>query len=471
MVFSTIVFIFIFLPLVLLGYFLLKKEYRNVFLIIASLGFYAVDKPKFIIVLVASIAINYLMGLCINYAKTHFNKLGNRTVLTITVLLNLSLLFYFKYMDFFISSANGIFGTNIPLMNIALPLGISFFTFQGMSYTLDLYMDKVKVQKNPINFTLYMTLFPKLVQGPIARYRDVYEQIDNRECSVDKFSYGIRRFIIGLAKKVIIANQLGVIADQIFTKVPNENSIAIAWIGAICYTIQIYFDFSGYSDMAIGLGKMFGFDFLENFNYPYISTSLTEFWRRWHISLSTWFRDYIYIPLGGNRRGNVYFNSLIVFFVTGMWHGAAWNFIIWGLWHGLFLIIEKFIKCKNIQIKLPIFIKWIYAMLIVMLGWVLFRAPSLDYALSYVGVMFGLIGTKNVGFTVFWYLSPKIITIILLALVASVPLRVMFGKIFNVLDGTYLKVIAKDIYLIIIFFISIMCVMTTTYNSFIYFKF
>lgn len=471
MVFSSIIFLFLFLPLVLLGYFLLKKEYRNVFLIIASIGFYAADKPKFIIVLMASVAINYLMGLYINYAKKHFNKLGNRTVLTITVLLNLGLLFYFKYMNFFISSANGVFGTNISLMNIALPLGISFFTFQGMSYTLDLYMEKVKVQKNPINFTLYMVLFPKLIQGPIARYKDVYEQIENRECSVDKFSYGIRRFVIGLAKKVIIANQLGVIVDQIFAKAPNENSIAIAWIGAICYTIQIYFDFSGYSDMAIGLGKMFGFDFLENFNYPYISTSLTEFWRRWHISLSTWFRDYIYIPLGGNRRGNVYFNSLIVFFVTGMWHGAAWNFIIWGLWHGLFLIIEKFLKRKNIEIKLPIFIKWTYAMLIVILGWVLFRAPSLDYALKYVGVMLGLVGTKNVGFTVFWYLSPKVIIIILLAIVASVPLKIMFSKILKPLDGTYLKIIVKDIYLVIIFLISIMCVMTTTYNSFIYFKF
>jgi Predicted membrane protein involved in D-alanine export len=471
MVFSSISFLFVFLPIVLLGNFLLKKEYRNIFLIIASLGFYAVSGPKFVFVLIASIAINYLMGLYIYYAKTHFNKLGNRTVLTITILLNLGLLFYFKYMDFFISTTNGILGINMPLRNIALPLGISFFTFQGMSYTLDLYMEKVNVQKNPINFTLYMTLFPKLSQGPIARYKDVCNQIDNRECSVDKFTYGIRRFIIGLAKKVIIADQIGVIVDQIFAKAPNENSIAIAWIGAICYTIQIYFDFSGYSDMAIGLGKMFGFDFLENFNYPYISTSLTEFWRRWHISLSTWFRDYIYIPLGGNRRGNVYLNSLIVFFVTGLWHGAAWNFIIWGLWHGLFLIIEKFLKLKNVRVKLPGFIKWTYAMLIVILGWVLFRAPSLDYALNYIGVMFGLVGTKNVGYTVFWYLSLKISAIMVLAIIASIPLKEKLGKVSQVIDGTYLKVISANIYFIIIFFISIMCVMTSTYNSFIYFKF
>jgi alginate O-acetyltransferase complex protein AlgI len=316
-----------------------------------------------------------------------------------------------------------------------------------------------------------MTFFPKVIQGPIARYKDVYEQIENRECSVEKFSYGIRRFIIGLAKKVIIANQLGIVADQIFAKAPNENSIAIAWIGAICYTIQIYFDFSGYSDMAIGLGKMFGFDFLENFNYPYISTSLTEFWRRWHISLSTWFRDYIYIPLGGNRKGNVYFNSLIVFFVTGMWHGAAWNFIIWGLWHGLFLIIEKFLNRNNINIKLPRVIKWVYAMLIVTLGWVLFRSPDLSYALKYIGVMFGLAGTEDLGLTVFWYLSPKIITVILIALVASVPLKEKFSRVFRAVDGTYLKEISINIYLIIIFLISIMGVMTSTYSAFIYFKF
>lgn len=471
MVFSSIIFIFAFLPLVLLGNFLLKKEYRNIFLIITSFIFYAVGKPKFIIVLFASIIINYLMGLCISYAKINFNKLGNRTILTITVLLNLGLLFYFKYMNFFISSANKVFGIGIPLMNIALPLGISFFTFQGMSYTLDLYMEKVKVQKNLISFTLYMVLFPKLIQGPIARYKDVYEQIDSRECTIDKFCYGIRRFIMGLAKKVIIADQLGIVADQIFGKAPNENSIAIAWVGAICYTLQIYFDFSGYSDMAIGLGKMLGFDFLENFNYPYISKSLTEFWRRWHISLSTWFRDYLYIPLGGNRKGNMYFNLFVVFLVTGMWHGAAWNFVVWGLWHGIFLIIEKVFKIKKIQVKVPKFIKWTYAMLIVILGWVLFRAPGLKYAMEYIAVMFGLVSTKNIGFTVFWYLSPKVITLIILAIMCFIPLKEVLDRILKPIEGTYFKLISTNVYLVILFFISIMYVMTSTYNSFIYFKF
>lgn len=471
MVFSSIIFLFGFLPVALLGYFLLKKEYRNIYLIVISLVFYGAGNPKFIVVLISSIIINYVMGLCVNYGKESFNKIGNSLILSITVLLNLGLLFYFKYMDFFISSANKVFGINISLMNIALPLGISFFTFQGMSYTLDLYMNKVKVQKNLINFTLYMVLFPKIMQGPIARYKDVYEQIDSRECNIDKFSYGVSRFIMGLAKKVIIADQLGVVVDQIFAKTPNENSLSIAWVGAICYTLQIYFDFSGYSDMAIGLGKMYGFDFLENFNYPYISTSLTEFWRRWHISLSTWFRDYLYIPLGGNRKGNMYFNLFVVFFVTGMWHGAAWNFIIWGLWHGLFLIVEKIFKVKNFKIKLPSLIKWVYAMLVVILGWVLFRSPNLKYAMEYISVMFGFGSVKNIGFTVFWYLSPKVITLIILATICFLPLKKVFNKVLEPIEGTYLKLICSNVYLIILFFISMMYVITSTYNSFIYFKF
>ena len=471
MVFSSIIFLFFFLPIVLAGYYLLKVEYRNIYLLMVSLAFYAFAKPKFILVLLCSILINYIMGLLINYAKSNFNVILNRLILTITVILNLGLLFYFKYMNFFISSVNEICKSNIALINVALPLGISFFTFQGMSYTLDLYMGKVKVQKNFINIALYMSFFPKLAQGPITRYRDINGQIDSRECSIDKFYNGANRFIIGLAKKVIIADQIGYVVDQIFSKSPNENSIAIAWLGAVCYTIQIYFDFSGYSDMAIGLGKMFGFEFMENFNYPYISKSLTEFWRRWHISLSTWFRDYVYIPLGGNRTGNMYFNLFVVFLVTGIWHGAAWNFIIWGLWHGLFLIIEKILKVKNIKIKAPVFIKELYTILIVLLGWVLFRAPNLNYAINYIGVMFGVVAVKNVGFTAFWYLTPKIITLIVISLIASIPLKDLLKNIYKTVEGTYLEFIGKNLYLIFIFVISIMCVMTSTYNSFIYFKF
>lgn len=317
MVFSSTIFLFIFLPLILAGYFLIKENYRNIFLLLASLGFYAWGEPKFVFVMLISILINYTAGLSIYYSKKHHNKWGNRIILFVGVMGNLIPLFYFKYFDFFISSVNGITGLNLPLKNIILPIGISFFTFQGMSYILDLYMDKVEVQKKFINMALYVSLFPQLIAGPIVRYEDVNEQIEYRVCTIDKFVIGIRRFVMGLAKKAIIANNVGLVADQIFNNNPTENSVAIAWLGIICYTMQIYFDFSGYSDMAIGLGKMFGFDFLENFNYPYISTSITEFWRRWHISLSSWFRDYVYIPLGGNRSGNVYFNLLVVFLVTG----------------------------------------------------------------------------------------------------------------------------------------------------------
>lgn len=471
MVFSSTLFIFFFLPIILAGYYLLKVEYRNIYLLVVSLIFYAFAKPKFILVLLSSILINYIMGLLINYAKSNFNVILNRLILAITVILNLGLLFYFKYMNFFISSVNEICKSNIALINVALPLGISFFTFQGMSYIFDLYMGKVQVQKNFINIALYMSFFPKLAQGPITRYRDINGQIDSRECNIDKFYDGVTRFIIGLAKKVIIADQIGYVVDQIFSKSPNENSMAIAWVGAICYTIQIYFDFSGYSDMAIGLGKMFGFEFMENFNYPYISKNLTEFWRRWHISLSTWFRDYVYIPLGGNRTGNMYFNLFVVFLVTGIWHGAAWNFIIWGLWHGLFLIIEKILKVKNIKIKAPVFIKQLYTILIVLLGWVLFRAPNLNYAINYIGVMFGVVAVKNVGFTAFWYLTPKIIALIVISLIASIPLKDLLKNVYKTVEGTYLEFVGKNLYLIFIFVISIMCVMTSTYNSFIYFKF
>lgn len=471
MVFSSTIFLFIFLPLVLGGYFLLKEEYRNVFLLLVSLAFYTSGEPKFVFVMIASILINYIAGLAIHHAKKNYTLLGNRVVLIIGVAANLGLLFYFKYLDFFIGTVNNIGGLNIPLKNIALPIGISFFTFQGMSYILDLYMGKVEVQKKFINIALYVSLFPQLIAGPIVRYKDVNDQIDARTCTVDKFAIGIRRFVVGLAKKVMIANQVGIIADQIFGVPANENTISIAWLGIICYTVQIYFDFSGYSDMAIGLGKMFGFDFLENFNYPYISTSVTEFWRRWHISLSSWFRDYIYIPLGGNRRGNVYFNLLVVFFVTGMWHGAAWNFIIWGLWHGMFLIIERIFKKKGIQLNIPKPVKWVYTMLIVLIGWVLFRSPDLTYAVKYVGVMFGISSRQTIGMNVFWYLTPKAICVLVGAFIAAIPTKNYIKRCISVLENTWYKQMLSNVYVIALFFFSIMLVMTSTYNPFIYFRF
>lgn len=471
MVFSSSIFLFVFLPFVLLGYYLIRVEYRNVFLLLSSLFFYAWGEPKYILIIILSILINYFSGLIIGFTKKNCGIALNRMALIIAVSLNLCLLFYFKYYDFFISTVNSFGGLKLPLKDIVLPLGISFFTFQGMSYTLDLYLDKIEMQKNPLNLALFMTMFPHLIAGPIVRYKDIIGQIESRDCDIDKFSYGVRRFVKGLAKKMIIANQLGLVADQVFSLPANQNSPSIAWVGIICYTFQIYFDFSGYSDMAIGLARMFGFEFMENFNFPYISKSITEFWRRWHISLSSWFRDYVYIPLGGNRKGNVYIHLLVVFTITGLWHGASWNFIIWGLWHGAFIITERILKKKNININIPSPLKWVYTILVVMIGWVLFRSPDLNYALQYMGVMFGLVKSVNVGFSIYWYLTPKVITILIIAVLASISIKDMIPKTIEQVKGTYLEVICANVWTVLLLGLSIMLVMTSTYNPFIYFRF
>ncbi|MGL5973125.1 MAG: MBOAT family O-acyltransferase [Oscillospiraceae bacterium] len=470
MIFSSVIFLFLFLPFVLLGNFIIKKEFRNVFLLIISLGFYAWGGPSLVLVMLFSIFINYSSGLFIYYTKTKSSIFMQRFSLFIGVSLNLALLFYYKYFDFFISTTNKIFKSDISLLNIALPIGISFFTFQGMSYILDLYTDKVGVQKKFINIALYVSLFPQLIAGPIVRYKDINDQIDSRNVDIAKFSNGISRFVVGLSKKVIIANNMGYVADQIFKLDPDISlTTLVAWIGAISYSFQIYFDFSGYSDMAIGLGKMLGFDFLENFNYPYISKSITEFWRRWHISLSSWFRDYVYIPLGGNRRGNVYFNLLVVFLVTGLWHGASFNFIFWGLWHGMFLIIERIFKTNNINIKIPSFIKWIFTMLIVQIGWVLFRADSLTFAISYLKSMFFLDNqVPLVLFTARWYATNKVIFVGILSIIAATPILL---KIKSKLNNEFLRSTLSNICIIFLFAVSIMLVMTSTYNPFIYFRF
>ncbi len=467
MVFSSSIFLFLFLPLVLAGNYILKIEYRNVFLLVASLVFYAWGEPKFVIIIIVSILINYLFALLIEYSRKslYICKIS----LVLSIVSNIGLLFYYKYFDFIVSSINAIGHFTIPLKNILLPIGISFFTFQGLSYVIDVYRNVVSAQKNPIKLGLFISFFPQLIAGPIVRYSDVYKQIDHRTCDIEMFTKGIRRFVIGLGKKVIIANTLGAIADNIFNLPPYQNSALTSWVGVICYAFQIYFDFSGYSDMAIGLARFFGFEFMENFNYPYISKSVTEFWRRWHISLSTWFRDYLYIPLGGNRKGNVYFNLLIVFLATGLWHGAAWNFIVWGLWHGLFLIIERTIKnSKRFNIKIPSLIKWIYTMLVVIIGWVLFRSPDLDYAINYLKIMFGLTQPYSIGYSVLFYLTPMTITMLAIAGISSLPvIRYMENKFKSI----SLQYIIQNVLTIILFLISILFIATSTYNPFIYFRF
>lgn len=472
MVFSSSVFLFLFLPVTLIGYYLIRKSLRNAFLLVMSLGFYAWGEPKFVFIMMLSILVNYLAGLGIHWGKEKGNAGWARVSMIVGVVLNLAMLFYYKYFDFSIRIVNSVFGLHLPMQGIVLPIGISFFTFQGMSYMLDLYMGHVPVQKKLLNVALYVALFPQLIAGPIVRYSDVNDQIDDRRVDVEGFAEGIRRFAIGLTKKMLLANVTAQVVDEIFAIAPVRLEVPTVWLGIICYAMQIYFDFSGYSDMAIGLGRMFGFHFLENFNYPYIAKSITEFWRRWHISLSTWFRDYLYIPLGGNRRGNVYVNLIIVFFATGIWHGAAYTFVLWGLWHGLFMLIERVMGKRKIKFlnNIPV-LNWVYTMLVVLLGWVLFRADSLHYGLQYIGRMFGLVGVEQVNYTLFWFLTPKVATVLCIAFLACLPWKEILTKPYTWLMETNGGLLVRNLWTVAILVISIVLVMTSTYNPFIYFRF
>ena len=357
MLFTSISFLYYFLPIVIVLYFILPKKARNVVLFIASLVFYYYGEPKYILLMLAEILVAYIGALLID-------KFKKRSIFITTIAIHIGLLCIFKYTDFMISNVNGILKTSIPLLRLALPIGISFYTFQILSYVIDVYNGKVKVQKSFLKLATYVMLFPQLIAGPIVRYETVEDELNNRKCSFETFSYGVRRFVLGLAKKVLIANMLGELCTK-FTAT-TEKSVLFYWIFAIGYMLQIYFDFSAYSDMAIGLGRIFGFHFLENFDYPYISKSITEFWRRWHMSLSSWFRDYVYIPLGGNRKGvkKQIRNILVVWALTGIWHGASWNFVVWGLMFGVLLIIEKFFLAKYLE-KAPNFVKRIYVLFIV----------------------------------------------------------------------------------------------------------
>ena len=418
-------------------------------------------------VMLLSIMINYFFGLLIH--KNSGENYKRKIILFLAVTLNLSILFYYKYLNFTIASINSLFHTDFVYRSIVMPIGISFFTFQAMSYVIDLYFGKIKVQKNLALVAFYISFFPQLIAGPIVRYADIKEQIYKRTESFEKLASGIKRFIIGLSKKMIIANTLGYTADQIFSNLAVENAAPTAWLGVICYAFQIFFDFSGYSDMAIGLGWMFGFDFLENFNYPYISKTITEFWRRWHFSLSTWFRDYVYIPLGGNRSGNVYVNLSIVFIITGLWHGASFNFLVWGIWHGLFLIVERALKLTEVHKKSLVPFRYVFTMLIVVVGWVFFRVEGLQEALKYIGVMFGLVRPENVGFTFWYYLDQKIVCTLAIAIIASIPIS-KFKSCCTFRRHVAWEYVSATLTLIL-FFISTVFVMASSYNPFIYFRF
>jgi len=471
MVFSSALFLFVFLPLVLIGLFLLKRKWQNYFLLIMSLLFYTYGEGFLVLLMISSILINYLLGFTLNY----FPK--NKKVLFIGVAINLSGLFFYKYTDFFISNINEVFDSKLHYLKVALPIGISFFTFQSISYLVDVYSGRVKYQENPFNLGLYISLFPQLIAGPIVRYKDVNQQITERKINLDKFTKGIKRFIIGLSKKVLIANPMAVIADEVFSLSVNDLSSGVAWLGVLAYTLQIYFDFSGYSDMAIGLGKMLGFDFLENFNFPYVSKSIQEFWRRWHISLSTWFRDYVYIPLGGNRVSNIkiYRNLMIVFFITGFWHGASWNFIVWGLFHGFFIILERnktiarFLGANSA-------LSHLYTLLIVIIGWVFFRSSDLYYALNYLKALIGLSnGTNYMAYLIFDNYNKLLM---LIGIVCSIPISKLItpSKAINNIVVKYnsslnFVFIINLIALFTLFTLCIMEISKNSYNPFIYFRF
>ncbi len=385
MVFSSMEFLCIFLPSVLLLNFIIKEKYSNILLLGFSLLFYYIGEPEYIFFFLGFMLINYVLAILIDYTT----GIRKKSIFWMTIILDLGFLFYYKYSGFFVETIGNLgitFENPEFFKNIIMPIGISFFTFQTLSYIADLYMGKVSVQKNPLKLCLYVSLFPQLIAGPIVKYKEIDTELCKRRISSNDIHYGIQRFCIGLGKKVIIANQAAVIADIVFSYDPSVVNTFDLWIGMFAYTLQIYFDFSGYSDMAIGIGRILGFHFMENFNYPYISKSIQEFWRRWHISLSTFFKEYLYIPLGGNRKGvyRTYINNLIVFALCGFWHGAEWTFLIWGLYHGFFIIIEKFNTIKNIKKKLPEYVNFAVTFFIVMFGWVFFRAENAQYGLKYI---------------------------------------------------------------------------------------
>ena len=466
MVFSSLTFLFIYLPIVLMLYFFSPIKYRNIILLIVSLFFYGWGEPIYVLMMIFSIIMNWVFGNYINeYRSTDKSKA--KLFLIICIIFNLSLLGFFKYYDFIVSNLNAIGISFIKPLNLSLPIGISFYTFQALSYPIDIYRFDTDKQKSVLNFGAYVTMFPQLIAGPIVRYRDIAEQLENRITNVDKFSEGINRFIVGLSKKVLLANNCGQVFDFVSNLSKAQSSTLTAWIGILGYTLQIYFDFSGYSDMAIGLGKMLGFDFLENFNYPYISKSITEFWRRWHMSLSYWFRDYVYIPLGGNRKGfsRQIINIIIVWLLTGFWHGAAWNFILWGVFYGIILIIEKLFLLNKLE-KAPALISHIYTMFIVIIAWVLFAFTDLSQVSNYLGMMFGF-GVNSFANGVTLYLFRNYIILFIVAIIASTPIAKTKLNLFN---NENVKRFAP----LVILLLLIICtafIVDASYNPFLYFRF
>lgn len=466
MLFSSIPFLYYFLPIVMIAYFAVPKCVKNGVLLLASLIFYAWGEPKYVILMVVSIIVGYVSGILIEkFRDTKWKK----PLLVTAVFIDLGLLGYFKYADFFVENFNTLTGLSVPLLRIALPIGISFYTFQILSYKVDVYRGDVSAQKNIVNLAAYVAMFPQLIAGPIVRYSDIAKELDKRTHSFENFALGSRRFVIGLAKKILIANTLGELCD-IF-RASDEKAVLFYWLYAVAFGLHIYFDFSGYSDMAIGLGRIFGFTYLENFNYPYISKSITEFWRRWHMSLGSWFRDYVYIPLGGNRvpKWRWFVNIFVVWMLTGFWHGAAWNFIIWGLFFAVLLVIEKLWLLKHLEKAKG----WnhVYVVFLVLISFVIFNATDMTEAFSYIGGMFGAGGVPFVSPEFLYYIKSYGITLVL-AIIGATPLvKTVVNKLACKVQTQKLVNLLEPVVLVILLLVMTAYLVDGSFNPFLYFRF
>ncbi|MGG1445283.1 MBOAT family O-acyltransferase [Brevibacillus laterosporus] len=468
MVFSSVIFLFFFLPLVLMLYFTVPFKLKNTILLLFSLVFYAWGEPRYVVLMILSILINYGYGIWIDKSGNHEKK--RVWILTFAIVVNIGLLGYFKYANFFVDVINAALQTNLHLDPVPLPIGISFYTFHALSYLIDIYRKKERAQRNLFSLSLYITFFPQLVAGPIIRYNAVAEQLSKRIFSSIQFAEGIKRFILGLSKKVLLANPLGSVADAVFATSAMDLSTGSAWIGIIAYTLQIYFDFSGYSDMAIGLGKMFGFEFAENFNYPYISKSISEFWRRWHISLGSWFRDYVYIPLGGNKVApwKIYRNLFIVWALTGFWHGASWTFIAWGTYYGILIALEKAGLEKMLSKISPL--NHVVVLLLVMIGWVFFRADNFGYATEFIVSMFYTRGNEIFDSLALSLLSSNWFYFVI-AMIVATPIYPKLQKLQLSKSMTKVQTVFGMLFNFFLFTEVILYLINSTYNPFLYFRF
>lgn len=462
MLFTSISFLYYFLPIVIILYFIVPKKFKNFILFLSSIFFYFCGEPIYTFLMIGEIFIAYVGA---RYLEKHRKK----SILVSLLAIHIGALGLFKYSDFTINNINQIFGSKIPLLKLALPIGISFYTFQIISYVVDVYRGKVKAQKSFLKLATYVSLFPQLIAGPIVRYETIEKELDSRTSNFENFAYGVRRFVIGLGKKVLIANMLGELCDVFSTT--NEKSILFYWIFAISYSLQIYFDFSAYSDMAIGLGRMFGFHFLENFNYPYISKSITEFWRRWHMSLSSWFRDYVYIPLGGNRKETIILvrNIFIVWALTGIWHGANWTFVIWGLMFGIMLIIEKLFLTKHLE-KMPSILQRIYVLFTVMISFIIFNANSIGEAWNNIIGLFGANGESLINASTIYYLKSYLVVLVI-AIIGSTPLlKNIIEKLKTKTNANKIINLLEPIAMASILIIVTAYLVDNSYNPFLYFR-